>query len=130
MAELHLEGISMEQLNGRTLTSKIVLNHFPAVLGRQSDCDCCLNFAFISRRHCAFFVRDGNLWVQDLGSQNGTLLNGEPLRDAHPLHEGDRLDLCCLAFRVAMNGCTAATHEDASTVIVAKEPAQEVIACR
>jgi hypothetical protein len=41
---------------------------------------------------------DGRAWVKDLGSRNGTCLNGKPLTKARPLAEGDRLDLAGLPF--------------------------------
>jgi len=54
----------------------------------------------VSRFHCEVFVdRDGRAWVKDLGSRNGTWLNGKPLTWARPLAEGDRLDIAGLPFR-------------------------------
>jgi pSer/pThr/pTyr-binding forkhead associated (FHA) protein len=129
MPELNLEGVCISELDGKTLKENFVLNHFPAVLGRRSDCDCCLNFPFISRRHCSFFVRDGKVWVEDLGSQNGTFVNGEPVREAQPLHAGDRLELCYIAFRVAPREVATATSGDGSTVLVANEAARELVSC-
>jgi CheY-like chemotaxis protein len=44
------------------------------------------------------------VWVEDLGSRNGTRLNGEPVAGARPLADGDRLELARLAFRVRLTG--------------------------
>jgi pSer/pThr/pTyr-binding forkhead associated (FHA) protein len=61
------------------------------LLGRGSQVDVQLEDPFASSRH-ARIVRQGQLAViEDLGSTNGTLLNGEPLRGPQPLHPGDRI---------------------------------------
>jgi FHA domain len=61
------------------------------LLGRGDQVDIRLEDPFASSRH-ARIVRQGELAViEDLGSTNGTLLNGEPLRGPQPLHPGDRI---------------------------------------
>ena len=61
------------------------------LLGRSDAVDIKLEDPFASSRH-ARIVRQGELAViEDLGSTNGTLLNGEPLRGPQPLHPGDRI---------------------------------------
>jgi CheY-like chemotaxis protein len=86
----------------------ITATHFPFVVGRNPDTDHRINDPMISRRHCAFSVRDGQVWVEDLGSRNGTRLNGEPLTEARPLGDGDRLDLYYLPFQVRLAVAAAA----------------------
>ena len=80
------------------------LHAFPCVVGRDSKCDHQLAFPVISRRHCAFSVRGGRVWVEDLGSLHGTLLNGQPVQGRRSLRDGDRLDLACLSFEVRLSG--------------------------
>jgi pSer/pThr/pTyr-binding forkhead associated (FHA) protein len=46
----------------------------------------------ISRVHSAFVLRDGRFWVEDMGSSNGTWMNGEVLT-ARALRDGDLIDL-------------------------------------
>jgi hypothetical protein len=61
------------------------------LLGRGSRVDIKLEDPFASSSH-ARIVRQGQLAViEDLGSTNGTLLNGEPLQGPQPLHPGDRI---------------------------------------
>ena len=76
----------------------VAIDQFPCVVGRHPGCDRRVNNPVVSRRHCAFWLRDGRAWVKDLGSSNGTRLNGKPLTKARPLAEGDRLDLAGLTF--------------------------------
>jgi pSer/pThr/pTyr-binding forkhead associated (FHA) protein len=66
----------------------IVLSGDRAVVGRLSTCDVCLADANASREH-AVFEREGTGWaIRDLGSTNGTLLNGAPLKRER-LRDGD-----------------------------------------
>jgi hypothetical protein len=76
----------------------VAIDRLPCVLGRHPDCDRRVNSLLVSRRHCVFLLLDGRAWVKDLGSRNGTRLNGKPLTKARPLAEGDRLDLAGLPF--------------------------------
>jgi hypothetical protein len=62
----------------------IAIDRFPCVVGRHPDCDRRLHNPVVSRRHCAFWLRDGRAWVKDLGSRNGTGLNGKPPTGAAP----------------------------------------------
>lgn len=47
--------------------------------GRREDNDVVFPFTFVSSRHGRLFLRDGAVFVEDMGSTNGTLVNGEPL---------------------------------------------------
>ena len=60
------------------------------VLGREAGCDIVLADPRISRRHARLAVRGGTLAVEDLGSTNGTCLNGVRMEHANAL-VGDRL---------------------------------------
>ena len=39
---------------------------------------------FVSQVHARVFRRDGDVYVEDLGSRNGTFVNGEPIGDGRP----------------------------------------------
>src|SRR6266581_9591704 len=72
------------------------------VIGRQPDCELCIDDGFVSRRH-AIVVRDNTgVTVQDAGSANGTSVNDEPLHeDPRTLRSADvvrvgRIDLVYL----------------------------------
>lgn len=85
------------------------LDRFPGVVGRGADCDGRLGGPFVSRRHCRFFLgAGGEVYVEDLGSRNGTTLNREPLTCACALHDDDLLGIGGLPFRVCLAGPTSA----------------------
>jgi FHA domain len=61
------------------------------VLGRGDAVDIRLEDTFASSRHARIIPQGSVLVLEDLGSTNGTYLNGEPLRGPQPLHPGDRI---------------------------------------
>ena len=58
-------------------------------VGRDVDADVRLDNTGISRRHLEFRLNPEGIWVKDLGSSNGTFLNGDPLFDEEALSSGD-----------------------------------------
>ena len=45
------------------------------ILGRSEDCDICIDYGFLTRKHIQFLKRESQFYVKDLGSANKTLLN-------------------------------------------------------
>ncbi len=72
-----------------------------ATIGRAPGCAIVLFDDYISAHHARVFQRGGRLWVEDLRSTNGTLLNGHRLRRPAALRTGDRLKIgaIVLGFR-------------------------------
>jgi hypothetical protein len=67
---------------------EILLAQDVTTLGRAPSCQVVIDSDFASRRHAQIIRRDQLYWVKDLGSKNGTLLNGEPLSGEAPLSDG------------------------------------------
>ena len=63
----------------------------PNVVGRDRDCAVRANAATLSRRHARIVVTNGEATVEDLGSKNGTRVNGERVTQAVALKESDRI---------------------------------------
>ncbi len=62
-----------------------------AVLGRGDSADIRLQDTFASTAHARLVPQGEVIVLEDLGSTNGTYLNGEPLRGPQPLHVGDNI---------------------------------------
>lgn len=62
-----------------------------AVVGRSSQADVRLEAEEVSRRHALLWQEAGGIWVADLGSSNGTRLNGEPIPEVAEVVDGDLL---------------------------------------
>ena len=64
------------------------------VVGRSSEADLQVDDKYLSRQHAKLIFRDGGWWVEDLGSRNGTKLNGASVEEATLLAPGDELRMC------------------------------------
>jgi hypothetical protein len=62
-----------------------------ALLGRGDQADIRLEDTFASSQHARLVPQGDVMVLEDLGSTNGTYLNGEPLRGPQPLHVGDSI---------------------------------------
>lgn len=79
------------------------LSEEPLVVGRDSDCAVCLDNTSVSRRHCLMAVEEGEVFVRDLDSRNGTLVNGRPVRES-PLTIGDEVSVGEVSLMVTGEG--------------------------
>ncbi len=70
------------------------------LLGRGSDCDLRLRDASISRHHCMFRIRRNEITLMDLGSSNGTFVNGCRVVSQMALKSGD--EICLGDFRFCL----------------------------
>jgi hypothetical protein len=80
----------------------LALPYEPAVIGRAPSCDCQLADPSVSRRHAAL-RRDGERWLlRDLGSRNGTRVNGARVVEEVEVRPGDQVSLGGVRFRAAL----------------------------
>jgi serine phosphatase RsbU (regulator of sigma subunit) len=68
------------------------------ILGRHPACDIVLESAAVSRQHARILAVDGNFYLEDLHSRNGTFLNGQPVIQRQLLDEHDEVGICDLLF--------------------------------
>ncbi|MDX1613254.1 MAG: FHA domain-containing protein [Candidatus Promineifilaceae bacterium] len=69
------------------------LSEHTIVVGREPINDIAIPDLEISRRHASFTYREGRYLVEDLGSTNGTFVNGRRISEPTPLSDGDVVDL-------------------------------------
>jgi pSer/pThr/pTyr-binding forkhead associated (FHA) protein len=77
----------------------IPLGATPTIVGRHPGCDARLGSMHVSRRHCCLSESDGEVVVRDLGSTNGTRINGRRVAEGR-LRPGDELTIADLRYRV------------------------------
>jgi len=71
-----------------------------AFAGRSEDADIFLDDTFVSAKHAVFEVDEQGLWVEDLQSTNGTMVNGRPIGESMLLEVGDRVAIGDTIFQV------------------------------
>ncbi|KAA8732347.1 FHA domain-containing protein [Acinetobacter qingfengensis] len=69
------------------------------VIGRHQQADIVLQAAHISRRHAALIIKENQLWIQDLGSSNGTFVNGQRVTEQQ-LQDHDEIHFENIRFQV------------------------------
>ena len=87
-------------------TWRTVVGKVPFRVGRRIDSDLILPADRVSLRHASLFLRRDTLWLRDLGSTNGTFLNGERITSDRPLSAGD-------VIHFADQGCRLCSGADA-----------------
>jgi pSer/pThr/pTyr-binding forkhead associated (FHA) protein len=76
----------------------IPVDHSVIMVGRHPRCDVRLDSLRVSRRHCFLSEEGGELVVRDLGSTNGTRINGRPVNSGR-LKPGDELSIAHVRYR-------------------------------
>jgi len=88
---------------GELIGMRIALDGPSVTLGRagvEEMSDVTFPERQISRRHAEIFWQNGHHYLRDLGSKNGTYLNGQPVREAVPLQDNDIINLAlCVRLR-------------------------------
>jgi DNA-binding response OmpR family regulator len=80
------------------LGRRVPLDRPRTVVGRAPDCDLVLAEARVSRHHAELRREGDGLWLADLGSTNGSQLNGQRLSRPLPLKDGDVLEFGSARF--------------------------------
>ncbi len=114
--------VPLSQLALRFISGKYQGGEFPLgenkeiIVGRSSDLDMVLVEDMVSRRHARIACSDSDITIEDLGSTNGTFVNGEKIKRSH-LKEGDRVLIGTSILKVvirddASNGAVRRPQQD------------------
>lgn len=97
------------------------------LVGRTEDCDLRLDHKSVSKMHCVIVKTDGLLLVRDLGSTNGTRVNGQRVRRA-ALLPNDKLSIANFQYKVTFGPpaapAAAEQHNERTQQLDAREVAQ------
>ncbi len=88
-------------VRGRGANSTVKLGDGVTTVGRQDECQLRIKSSQVSRRHCELFEKKGLLLVKDLGSSNGTYVNGKKIDGQRVLEPGDELMIGQVTFKVS-----------------------------
>src|SRR5262245_36152847 len=96
------------------------------LVGRQEDCDLRLDHKSVSKMHCVLVKTDGLLLLRDLGSTNGTRVNGTRVRRA-ALLPNDKLSVANFHFKVLFGAALADVKPDEQTQQIEAGEIQKLI---
>ncbi|HQU45975.1 MAG: hypothetical protein B7Z73_10730 [Planctomycetia bacterium 21-64-5] len=98
----------------RLLSGPLVLGQKPTqavsaitssiVFGRDASCDQVLDNPLVSRRHARLARGAEGYWIEDLGSENGTFLNGRRIKGPTPVRPRDRIGFGNCLFQLTDDG--------------------------
>jgi serine phosphatase RsbU (regulator of sigma subunit) len=88
----------LELLSGERSGQRFNLGNESTILGRHPDCTVVLDQGAVSRQHAAISLVNGEYFVEDLHSRNGTSVNNAPIHEVRKLVHGDRLKICDIEF--------------------------------
>jgi len=63
------------------------------LIGRSSSCDLRLEDEFTSAEHCKISVENGTFFIEDMGSTNGTFIDGEQIDRKSPISAGQKVQI-------------------------------------
>lgn len=88
----------------------VPINTLPFRIGRRSDLSLSLPYRSVSKEHAEILERNEQLWIRDLGSTNGTYVNGQRVEGEAPLKENDLVQFATVVFRVGREDSHTVTH--------------------
>jgi predicted component of type VI protein secretion system len=91
-------------VRGRSASEIIKLEEGVTIVGRHDECHLKIKSSQVSRQHCHLFEKKGLLLVKDLGSANGTFVNGKRVKEQQVLEPGDELTIGDVQLRVEKIG--------------------------
>jgi len=87
--------------SGKSAGRAIAIKRNKLLIGRAEECDVRPLSEEVSRRHCAITVGPTEVWVEDLGSRNGTFVNGTKLTERTKVVDGDIVRVGSLELKVS-----------------------------
>lgn len=94
--------VKLKVMHGPSAGKEIKIQKTPFVIGRSDECHLRPKSDAISRRHCEIHFVDTQVVIHDLGSKNGTLVNGDRVEGKRTLKMGDHLKVGPLEFEVVI----------------------------
>jgi pSer/pThr/pTyr-binding forkhead associated (FHA) protein len=109
--------------SGKSAGRMIAIKRNRLLIGRADECDVRPLSDEVSRRHCAVVVGPAEVWVEDLGSRNGTFVNGVRITEKTRVSDGDMIRVGALELKVSCNepATKGGTEDDVSRWLMADD---------
>jgi serine phosphatase RsbU (regulator of sigma subunit)/pSer/pThr/pTyr-binding forkhead associated (FHA) protein len=88
----------LKEITGPEAGRQFRLDRPRVLLGRHPDCDIIIEVGAVSRHHAQVLLIDGEYFVEDLNSRNGTFVNERLIQSRHRLSQDDCLRVCDVSF--------------------------------
>src|SRR6516165_408359 len=105
---------ALQVVRGRSGANTLKLMDGVNSIGRHDDCVIRIRSSQVSRRHCELYEEESKLVLRDLGSSNGTFVNGKRVLGKQTLKVGDVLTIGGVTLRVDSPNAAAKLSETPS----------------
>lgn len=95
--------VKLRVMQGAQAGREVIIPVAEFAIGRGEDCHLRPRSDAISRRHCIIAVNEGEVLLRDLGSKNGTYVNGQRVEGTRMLQSGDHLQVGPLQFELVVD---------------------------
>ena len=95
--------VTLKVLEGAKVGAKISIKKPEFTIGRSQSCSLCAGSSAVSRQHCMISRDESKVTVRDMGSRNGTLVNGEKIEGTVELASGDEITVGPLKFLLTIS---------------------------
>jgi pSer/pThr/pTyr-binding forkhead associated (FHA) protein len=95
--------VKLVVIGGKRPGQEIAVSGPEFIVGRAPECKLRPNSDMVSRRHCMISVEEGKATIRDLGSRNGTIVNGQKITSEQELKTGDKVKVGPLEFEVQLS---------------------------
>jgi pSer/pThr/pTyr-binding forkhead associated (FHA) protein len=102
----------------------LLLGSGTVTLGRRANCDYVLHDSQVSREHARIIVGEQTFAIEDLGSANGVLVNGEAIRGLRRLNSGDTFRIGSQVFEILEASDAEAVDEERAEMTVVSRKVQ------
>jgi pSer/pThr/pTyr-binding forkhead associated (FHA) protein len=102
--------------NGQQMGKKFPIAAPKFLIGRGEECALRPQSSLVSRKHCVILIEKDSAAIEDLGSTNGTFVNGEKLIEPRVLKSGDRIKVGMLELEVQLAVATGKKKAEIQTV--------------
>jgi pSer/pThr/pTyr-binding forkhead associated (FHA) protein len=90
--------VTLKVLEGAKVGAKISIKKPEFTIGRSQGCSLCAGSSAVSRQHCMISRDESKVTIRDMGSRNGTLVNGNKIEGTVELASGDEITVGPLKF--------------------------------
>jgi pSer/pThr/pTyr-binding forkhead associated (FHA) protein len=95
--------VKLVVIGGKRPGQEIAVSGPEFIVGRAPECKLRPNSDMVSRRHCMISIEEGKATIRDLGSRNGTIVNGQKIAGEQELRTGDKVKIGPLEFEVHLS---------------------------
>lgn len=105
--------VKLRVMQGAQAGREVIIPGPEFLIGRGEECHLRPRSDAISRKHCAIVIHEGHVEVHDLGSKNGSYINGQRVEGSQAVESGDRFQVGPLQFELVIERTVGATKRPA-----------------